>query len=225
MSLNNTAAAPGAPIGPRPTGPSLGASQAAVWDVVNPFLEAPQGDLFRDAEWSQLLERAIGTPRSPILEALVDLRFRYTVSHRLPGSLHFEDHLPEIHAPEAPLKSVLEHLVEGALRSNPSSAPYCHVGVVEESEERVVLAIRDNGVHLPECSLEDLRRFVQSNKVQHVPDRVYRLFLADALVQWLGGKIRIAPSPNQNGTTIHLELPRKTDAQPKDHPLVGRHVF
>lgn len=224
MSLNNTAAGPGAPIGPRPIGPTFeDAELGAPWTATGEL--AAVGEMLRDAAWSELLEKAVSTPPSPVLEALVDLRYRYTVSHRLPGSLHFDERIPEIQVPQAPLKNILEHLVEGALRSNPAASPYCHVGVAEETEEHVVLSIHDNGVALPECSLEDLRRFVQSNKVAHVPDRVYRLLLADALVQWLGGKIKIAPSPNGSGATIHLALPRKAAPSLTKHPLVGRHVF
>lgn len=228
MSLNNAAAAgPVGPSGPRINGPLPRAGESTVWGsgLGDELARSTLGELFRDGAWTDLVAEAIATPRSPVLEALVDLRFRYTVAHRLPGSLHFDDDLPDVEVPAAPLRSILEHLVEGALRSNPASSPYCHVGVHEQTEDRVVLSIRDNGIDLPECALDDLRRFVESNTVSHVPDRVYRLFLADTLVQWLGGRLRVAPSPNGSGATIHLELPKKSETKPKGHPLVGRHVF
>lgn len=146
-------------------------------------------------------------PTDPFIACLNDIRARYLHVHGLRGNLHFEQNALGLGVPESPLRSILEHLVEGALRDNPAQDPFCHVGVASRDEESVTLYLRDNGRGLPECSLEALRRFVRESKITNVPDRVYRLLLADNLVQWLGGRMWIGPTPNGNGSSVFLRLP------------------
>ena len=171
------------------------------------------------------LVRQAMQPIAPTLtRTLRDLAYSYVPAQGLGGTLHFDDALPELDVAEGPLRAILEHLVESALRANPSIKPYCHVGLLEDAEDKVVLSLRDNGTPLPECTMEDLRAFLRTTAPRHVPDRVHRLLLADNLVQWLGGKVSIAPTPGADGTTVLLELPR-TRGPPQRDPLVGRHVF
>ena len=154
------------------------------------------------------LPRAATPPKDPFLACLDDIRGRYLHVHGLRGNLHYEENAAGLGVPESPLRSILEHLVEGALRDNPADEPFCHVGVASRDDEFVTMYLRDNGRELPECSLEALRRFVRESKITNVPDRVYRLLLADNLVQWLGGRMWIGPTPNGNGSSVFLRLPR-----------------
>jgi hypothetical protein len=158
------------------------------------------------------LPYASKTGRDVLLSCLGELRDRYLHAHGLRGNLHFETDAVGLGVPESPLRSILEHLVEGALRDNPSADPFCHVGVCEKHDGFVTLYLRDNGRELPECSLEALRRFVREAKPEQVPDRIYRLFLADNLVQWLGGRMWIGPTPNGAGSSVFLRLPRAAAA-------------
>ncbi len=147
------------------------------------------------------------------LACLNDIRGRYLHVHGLRGRLHFETDTPHLGVAQSPLRSILEHLIDGALRDNPAEDPFCHVGVCEKDDQSVTMYLRDNGRALPECSLEALRRFVRDAKPAQVPDRVYRLFLADNLVQWLGGRMWIGPTPNEKGSSVFLRLPRAAAAQ------------
>lgn len=175
--------------------------------------------MFGDSVSADLLDTLPNLPyastsaRDPLLSCLNDLRDRYLHAHGLRGTLHFERNTPELGVPESPLRSILEHLVEGALRDNASADPFCHVGVSEDSADFVTFYIRDNGRELPECGLEALRRFVRDTEPTQVPDRVYRLFLADNLVQWLGGRMWVGPTPNGAGSSVFLRLPRKTESE------------
>lgn len=159
------------------------------------------------------LPYAFKTTHDPFLACLNDIRGRYLRVQGLRGQLHFETDTPHLGVPESPLRSILEHLVEGALRDNPAEDPFCHVGVLEKDDAFVTLYLRDNGRALPECSLEALRRFVREAQHTQVPDRVYRLFLADNLVQWLGGRMWIGPTPNGKGSSVFLRLPRAAAPQ------------
>lgn len=150
---------------------------------------------------------------NPLRVCLEDLRDRYLHAHGLRGTLHFESDTPLLGVAESPLRSILEHLVEGALRENTAKDAFCHVGVSEKDGDFVTLFIRDNGRELPECSLEALRRFVRESTSEHVPERVYRLFLADNLVQWLGGRMWIGPTPNGAGSSVFVRLPRRNGSQ------------
>jgi hypothetical protein len=171
-----------------------------------------------------LLRQAVQPVASTLTRTLRELASSYVPAQGLGGSLQFDESLPVLDVPEGPLRAILEHLVEGSLRGNPSVKPYCHVGVVEDTAEKVVLSVRDNGTAMPECGIDELRSFLQSTELRHVPDRVHRLLLADNLVRWLGGRVSLAPTPGADGTTVLLEIPRARVAARRD-PLVGRHVF
>lgn len=159
-------------------------------------------------------EAQIGSsPEDTFLACLSDLRRRYIDNNGLRGSLHFEPKSPGLDVPESTLRSILEHLVEGALRENPSRDPFCHVGIAQRDNDFVTLYVRDNGHGLPECSLDVLRRFIREAQPNDVPERVYRLLLADNLVQWLGGRTWISATPNANGTSVFLRLPRENAAK------------
>jgi hypothetical protein len=152
--------------------------------------------------------RATTTYPDPLLACLTDLRERYLHIQGLNGTLHFDETTPKLSVAESPLRSILEHLVEGALRDSPAERPFCHVGVADQDERHVTLYVRDNGRELPECTVESLRKIVRESTETAVPDRVYRLFLADNLVQWLGGHMWVGPTPNGAGSSVFLRLPR-----------------
>lgn len=190
---------------------------------MRPYIGAPwAADLLQDLPD---LPFASGVGRDPIVACLDDLRDRYLGESGLRGTLRVERDVAGVNAAESPLRSVLEHLVEGALRDNPSKNPFCHVGVATTDEAEITLYLRDNGAALPEATIDELRKFVQETRPAHVPNRVYRLFLAEALVQWLGGRLWLGPSPNGSGSTVFLRLPRSASAGPPRNVLLGRHVF
>lgn len=171
-------------------------------------------------------------PSSGAIPGLFDrtlemLRGSNLVTRTLGGRLHYEPNMPAVQLPEEPVRSLLEHLVEGGLRDNVSAQPYCHVGLRDADEGSVTLYVRDNGPPLPECSMEALHRFLREARVERIPDRVYRLMLADTLARWLGGALWIGPPPNGTGATVFVRLPRKLeDPEGGFRPaLVGRHVF
>ncbi|HLE47870.1 MAG TPA: ATP-binding protein [Candidatus Thermoplasmatota archaeon] len=178
-----------------------------------------------------LLENAAGLEKiekapQPVLTRCLDyLRTHYMASRGLAGKVTFDTNLPALEAPEGPLRSMLEHLVDGGLRANPSKGPYCHVAKGAEDEASVTLMIRDNGVAIPECTLDQIRRFIQETKVEQVPDRIYRLFLADNLVRWVGGTMWVGATANGTGTTVFVKLPKTSNAKGPENPLLAQHVF
>lgn len=195
-------------------------------DLLRRFSESPQAF----ANGAAILDRLEGPNEAPKMEnvlgrTLVHLTSQYLASRGIPGKLTFDANLPGLEAPEGPLKSLLEHLVDGSLRGSPAADPYCHVGVGAQDETSVTLFLRDNGVAIPECGLDQIRAFIQETRVEKVPDRIYRLFLADNLVRWVGGTMWVGPTANGGGTTVFIKLPKKTNAKGPENPLLARHVF
>ena len=190
-------------------------------DLLRRFSE-PGSDIARQA----LLAQNEADPAETVLgRSLSHVQHHYVESRGLAGRVTFDAKLPGLEAPEGPLRSMLEHLVDGGLRGNESRNPYCHVGVSDEDETSVTFYLRDNGVAIPECSLDQIREFIHETKVEQVPDRIYRLFLADNLARWVGGSMWVGPTANRAGTTVFLKLPKESTARAPQNPLLARHVF
>lgn len=136
----------------------------------------------------------------------------------LSRAVKFDVPLDGLDVPEPPLRAAIEHLVEGALLGNPSKEPYCQVSVDQASDEKLVLSVRDNGAPLPSAPPGQA-------PPEGAPDRIHRLFLAQNLVQWLGGHIRVDPAQDGAGNKVLVEIPRWLPTTRSGQHLVGRHVF
>jgi K+-sensing histidine kinase KdpD len=197
-----------------------------------PFFNAEISDLLERFAHSafdvsgELLEapRPPNQPETVLDRCLAYVGGQFLQTRNLQGTVNVEPALPGLYVPEGPLRSLLEHLVEGSLRGNASSRPYVHIGVSKETDDEVTLYLRDNGTSIPECTFEEIREFIRTHAVETVPDRVYRLFLADNLVQWIGGHLWVGATHGE-GTTIFLRLPKKAGQTRAGQGLVGRHVF
>jgi hypothetical protein len=218
----------GGPVGSRRGAPGEIGARTSLWTAESDalFRSLSQVGAVDSRFGLHDLLRSIPQPSDgpTLARTLRDLAQTYVPAQGLGGSLHYDEALPDLDVPEGPLRAILEHLVEGALRGNDAEHPFCHVAVVSDNDERLVLSIRDNGVSLPECSIEEMRQFLRQAGSMYVPDRVHRLFLAENLAQWLGGRLSVGPTPGAAGATVLLEIPKDGAGVPGD-ALVGRHVF
>jgi two-component system, OmpR family, sensor kinase len=118
------------------------------------------------------------------------------------------------------LRQVLDNLLGNALAHTPPSTPV-HVTLAAEGEDRVVLAVRDEGPGMtPEQSARVFERFYRADpsRSRSHGGSGLGLSIVDAVVTSHGGSVRCESEPGV-GTTFTMVLPRVLT--PRGLPVVG----
>lgn len=122
-------------------------------------------------------------------------------------TLEIDGLLPKVHANEVGLRHVFLNLISNSIQyAHPERAAEIVIRVVDESTERVVIAVSDNGRGIP-----DEHRPSIFDAGYRVADDEHGTGLGLATVrrtvELVGGSVAVDDGPSGVGTTFHLTLP------------------
>lgn len=118
------------------------------------------------------------------------------------------DALPSVHGNAALLRSVLQNLIENAVKyRDPNRAPRIRVDAESTAGEHVI-RVHDNGVGVPPDQARRIFRvFQRLHSQDEVPGSGLGLALVDRIAIRHGGRAWIVSTPGV-GSTVHVSLPR-----------------
>lgn len=114
--------------------------------------------------------------------------------------------LPVVSGNRVLLTQVLQNLIGNALKFRSSGSPRIRVSAERQSEQWVV-AVRDNGIGVPEGWQERLfEPFLRAHREQGFAGLGLGLALVKDIIEDHGGRIWVKPTP-EGGTTFYFTLP------------------
>jgi signal transduction histidine kinase len=119
------------------------------------------------------------------------------------------------HWDQARLRQVFENILANAGKYSPPDSPIT-VAVQAESA-RVVVQVADQGIGIPPEELPRLfKRYARAENAlaEGIEGLGLGLYLCRGIVEAHGGRIWATSPGRDQGTTIHVELPRKVVAEP-----------
>jgi signal transduction histidine kinase len=114
------------------------------------------------------------------------------------------EHL-EVQGNEELLKSVVQNLMENAVKYSPAQEAFVSL---KSTAERVLFEVRDQGIGIPEDELEQVfQPFFRSSNVKEIKGHGIGLSLVERIVRLHKGDIKVKSKAGR-GTTFSVRLPR-----------------
>jgi K+-sensing histidine kinase KdpD len=143
-------------------------------------------------------------------------RKRWLLTNRA-VSLAVADDLPLVYIDPALVESALGQLIENAVKYSPPSAP---ISInAEQAGNAIQIKVADEGEGLGFGEVEKIfERFYRSPRnAGAIPGSGLGLWIARALIEACGGRVRaFSPGPGR-GTTFQIDLPVKTQPSSDEH--------
>lgn len=147
-----------------------------------------------------------------VTDLVEDIVAALTVRHRLPTDIIELDLEPDLslHVDPHALRTVITNLVDNAIKYSPDE-PWVRIRARRHPEDKQVeLSVTDRGIGIAKG---DLKRIFE--RFYRVPEEAVRsrhgtglgLFVVDAMVRAMGGKIEASSPGVGHGTTIRVLLP------------------
>lgn len=127
-------------------------------------------------------------------------------------------HLPEVHADLDAVATVIDHLLENAVKYSPDGGPVTLSAAASEAGDAVVVSVTDVGIGMSPEQLEHaFDRFWQAeaSHVRRFGGTGIGLYIVRSLVDAMGGRVEVHSEAGE-GTTFRVVL--RTEAPPQPRP-------